>query len=70
MLMKILQIKPQVKNVNNKYYGLFYTVIRNRDGKEIVIDEYSNKEDDYNNFVDFITPNHYIGRKNNNKTLK
>ena len=31
LLMKILQTKPRVKNMNIKYYDLFYTVIRTRD---------------------------------------
>ena len=30
MLMKFLQTKPQVKNMNIKYYVLYYTVIENR----------------------------------------
>ena len=53
--MKYLQTKPQVKNMNINYYDLYYTVIENRNEKEIVIGE-----DDEN---DFITPNHYIGIK-------
>ena len=36
LLMKFLQTKPQVKNMNIKYYDLHYTVIKNRDDKEIV----------------------------------
>ena len=31
MLMKFLQIKPQVKNMNNNYYDFYYTVIKTRD---------------------------------------
>ena len=42
LLMKFLQTKPQVKNMINKYYDLYYTVIKNRDDKEIVNDEYQN----------------------------
>ena len=38
--MKFLQTKPSVKNMNINYYDLFYTVIKNRDDKEIVNDEY------------------------------
>ena len=41
--MKILPIKPQVKDMNFKYYALYYTVIKNRDDKEIV----NNNENDY-----------------------
>ena len=31
LLMKFLQTKPQVKNMNFEYYDLYYTVIKNRD---------------------------------------
>ena len=55
--MKFLQSKPHVKNMNNNFYDIYYTVIKNRADKQIVIDEYEN---DYNNFNDFITPNHNI----------
>ena len=60
MLMKLLQTKPQVKNMNI-YYDLYYSVIKNRDEKEIVDNYYED---------DIITPNHYIGRKNNNEILR
>ena len=40
LLLKFLQTKPHVKNMNNNYYDLYYTVIKNRDDKEIVNDEY------------------------------
>ena len=66
LLMKFLQTKPQVKNMNVNYYDLYYTVIKNRGEKEIVDIEYEN---DYFNFND-IVPNHYIGRKKNNEILK
>ena len=55
MLMKFLQTKPQVKNMNINYYDLYYTVIRNRDDKEILDNQYEN---DFINFDDFIIPNH------------
>ena len=61
MLMKLLQTKPQAKNMNINYYDLYYTVTKNRDEKEIVGNQYEN---DYINFDDFRTPNHYIGIKN------
>ena len=48
-------------------YDSYYTVIKNTDEEEIMIKEYEN---DYNSFIDFITPNHYIGRKNDNAMLK
>ena len=61
LLMKLFQTKPQVKNKNIKYYDLYYTVIKNRDEKQNVIDK--DAENDYINFNDFISPNHYIGIK-------
>ena len=57
LLMKYLQTKPQIKNMNISYYDLYNTVIKSR--KEIV-DEFENE---YINFNDIITPNHYIGIK-------
>ena len=54
-LMKFLQTKLEVRNMNIKYYELYFTVIKNRDEKEIVDDNY---EKDF-----IITPNHYIGIK-------
>ena len=33
LLMKFLQTKPQVKNMNIKYYDLYYYVIKNRKEK-------------------------------------
>ena len=59
--MKFLQTKLQVGNMNNNYYDLNYTVIKNRNEKEIVDDQYGNYENDCINFNDFITPNNYIG---------
>ena len=58
LLMKFLQTKPQVKNMNIIYYDLYFTVIKTRDDKEIV-----NNVNDYINFNDIITPNHYVGIK-------
>ena len=49
LLMKFLQ----TKFMNIKYYDLYYTVIKNRDEKEIV----NVNENDYINFDHFITPN-------------
>ena len=53
-LMKCIQTKPQVRNINNNYHNLYYTVVKIRDDKEIVNDEYENE---YITFNDFITPN-------------
>ena len=41
-LIKFLQTKPQVKIMNSNYYDLIYTVIINREEKEIVDNEYEN----------------------------
>ena len=68
-LMKFLQIKPSVKNMNIKYYFLYYTVIKNRNENEVVNDKCENNESEYPNFNDII-PNHYIGRKNDNIMLR
>ena len=62
MLMNFLQPKLQVKNMNNNYYVLYYTVSKNRDEKEIVSDK--------DNENDYITPNHYIGSKNISAKLR
>ena len=59
-LMKFLQTKRQVKNMKIKYYDLFYTVIKNRDEKEIVDNKYENDTVSLN---DVIIPNHYVGIK-------
>ena len=51
LLMTFLQTKPQVNSTNTNYYDLFYTVIKIRDEKGMVDNQYDN---DYNNFFDFI----------------
>ena len=53
-LMKFLQTKPEVKNMNINYYDSYYTVFKSIDGKEILHDKYENE---------FIIPNHYVGIK-------
>ena len=70
LLMKYLQTKPQVKNMNINYYDLYYTVIKTRDENKDIDNQYENDENDYININDFITPNHYIGIKNNNEILR
>ena len=67
LLTKNLQTKPQVKNMNTNYYDLYYTVIENRDEREIVDNKYEN---DCTNFTDLITPNLYIGIKDDNVKLR
>ena len=69
LLKKFLQTKPQAKNKNIKYFNFYYTVIKNRDEKEILNDQYENNEIDYIKYENFITPNPYIGRKNDNTLL-
>ena len=59
--MKFLQTKPQVKNMNIKYYDLYYTVIRIRVENKDIFNQYED---------DVITPNYYNGIKKNNEILK
>ena len=62
LLMNFLQTKPQVKNMNINYYDLYYTVIKVRSENKDIDDQYENDENDYINFDDYMTPDHYIGR--------
>ena len=63
LLMKFLQTKPQIKNMNKNYCELYYTVIKTRD-ENIDIDlQDSNDDNDYISLNDVIIPNHYVGRK-------
>ena len=63
LLMKFLQTKPQVKNMNINYYDLYYTVIKTRDENRDIDNQYENDENDYINFNDFIIPNQNISRE-------
>ena len=63
LLMKFLQTKPKVKNMNIKYYDLYYTVIKTRDESRDIDNQYENDENHYIDINDFINPNHYVGRK-------
>ena len=65
MLMKFLQTEPQLKNMNINYYHLNYNVFKNKDEKEIVVNQYENVCIRINDFV----PNHYIGQKNDDEIL-
>ena len=60
LLTKFQQTKPQVKDMKINYYDFYYTVIKNRDEKQNVIDQ--DDENDYINFIDII-PNLYVGIK-------
>ena len=68
-LMKILQTKPQVKNMNMNYYDLYYTVIKTRDENKDIDNQYENDENDYINF-NGIVPNHYVGIKHRETILR
>ena len=68
-LMKFLQTKPQVKNMNINFYDLYYTVIKTRDENLDIDNQYENDYNDYINFND-IAPNPYIGIKNDNVMLR
>ena len=62
LIMKFLQTKPQVKNMNINYYDSYYTVIKTRDENKDIDNQYENDESDFINFDD-IVPNHYVGRE-------
>ena len=57
LLMKFLQTKPQIKNMNFTFCDLYFTVTKFRDENKDIDNEY---EDDYNGFI---TPNQYDGIK-------
>ena len=63
LLMKFLQTKPQVKNMNIKYYDLYHTVIKIRSENKDIDIQYENDENDYISLNDVIIPNHYVGIK-------
>ena len=50
LLMKFLQTKPQVKNMNINYYDLYYTVIKSRDENSNIDNQYENDYIDINTF--------------------
>ena len=60
LLMKFLQTKPQIKNMNINYHDLYYTVIKVRDENKDIENQYEN-DNDFINFNVFIAPNHYVG---------
>ena len=66
LLMKFLQTKRQVKNMNINYYDLIYTVIKVRDENKDIDNQYEN---DYINFND-IVPYHYVGIKPHETTFR
>ena len=70
LLMKFLQTKPQVKNMNINYYDLYYTVIKTRDENKDIDNQYEGDDNDCINFNDIISPNHYVGIENDNVILR
>ena len=67
--MKFLQTEQQVKNMNIKYYDLYYTVNKNRDENKVVNDKFEDSENDYIIFNE-IVPTHYIGKKNDEVIIR
>ena len=63
LLMKFLQTKPQIKNMNINCFDLYYTVNKTRDGNKDIDNQYENDENDYININDFIIPNQNISRE-------
>ena len=63
LLMKFLQTKPQVKNMNINYYDLYYTVIKTRDENKDIDNLYNDDGNDYIDKNNFIIPNHNISRE-------
>ena len=62
LLMKFLQRKPQVKNMNIIYYDLFYTVIKTRDENKDIDNHHEDDDNDYISLNDNL-PNHHFGIK-------
>ena len=56
LLMKFLQTKPQVKNMNINYYDLYYTVIKSRDEKKDIDNQYENDDNDCIDMTAFSVP--------------
>ena len=70
LLMKFLQTKAEVKNMNINYYDLYFTVTKVRDENKDIDNQCDNDENDYILINDFITPNHYVGIKNRETILR
>ena len=63
LLMKFLQTKPKVKNMNINYYDLNYTVIKTRNENKDIDNQYENDENDYIDINDFNTLNQNISHE-------
>ena len=59
LLMNCLHNKPLIKSMNMNFFYLYYTVIKNRDGK-MIIEDY---EKDYVHSNSYITSKQNIGSK-------
>ena len=70
LLMKFLQTKPQVKNMNINYFDLYYTVIKTRNESKDIDNRYENDDNAYINSNDFIIPNYNIRRKIDKEILR
>ena len=70
LLMKFLQTKSQVKNMNINYHDLYYTVIKTRDENRDIDNQYENGENHYIDINGYITPNHFIRIKPRETILK
>ena len=57
LLMKFLQTKPLVKNLNISSYDWYSTVIKSRGDIEIVNENECENDKDYYKYNDFFTPN-------------
>ena len=68
-----LQTKPQIKSMNINYYDLYYTVNKNRDGKEEEEEEEEeeeqHEEEEYDNVCNN-KPNHSVGIHNDDVSLR
>ena len=69
MLLKFLQTKPDVKNMNINYYDLYFTVIKARDENKDIDNQYEDDDNDYINFNDNV-PSHYVGIKPRETVLR
>ena len=56
LLMKFLQTKPQVKNMNINYYDLYYTILKTRDENKDIDNQNENDENDYIDMTAFSVP--------------
>ena len=59
LLMKFLQTKFQVKNMNTNYHDLYYTVNKIRDENRGIDNQHENDENDYISLSDVIISNHF-----------